>query len=131
MAVPLYKFTEEPEEAGGYHAEVEKVKNKYGLNHWMSVFEEHGFVLKMQKHFKFKNVTPKQMAGYMDHIMKTSQLTDVDESLKEEYRRKFQEYVEVISDNMTGMMYSLLMYTKESCNAEPELFMGEEINIEP
>lgn len=107
--------------------EFKRVFNEFSLEKWKKEFASFSLVLRIQQHYKYKKVSIDDIEAFSNFICQRAISLGADKHLIQKLAYDYRGHLTDICKNNENLHYSILIYTKELINCEPELFFGEEL----
>lgn len=125
VAIPIYKTKKSDNSVIVNIEQFKKIPNKKTLEEWKQCFEPFPIVLRTYKSFIFSSFNEKHVNAYIDYIFNKSSKRDIDK-----FKEQYKNYIFDLCHNLANMNFTILVYSKELINDEPELFLTEDCQRE-
>lgn len=91
---------------------------------WLKFYRDPNMVLKYRKTFKFEYISDENIELFVNYILEKPHLKVMQNDTLKCLAKSYREFIYLFRDNLSHMGYSILLYSKELFNNEPELFTG-------
>ena len=128
-AVPMY-YVKRPSEdllkdiSAAIHLNVKDSNEQ----EWLDFYNTPNMVLKYRVRYCFDYIEDKKLDTFIDEILTRDHLKELSKESFEVLSKQYKSFIYLFRDNLSHMGYSILVYSKEMHNDEPELFTAHLAN---
>ncbi len=128
-AVPMYYVKRPSEEllekvSAAIHLDVQDSTEQQ----WLDFYNKPEMVLKYRIRYDFDYITDEQLKSFVNQILSRPHLKELSKEAFDTLCKQYEAYIYLFRDNLSNMGYSILLYSKEIYNNEPELFTAHRVN---
>ena len=96
---------------------------------WLEFYRDGNMVLKYRQAYRFDRIEDRYIDRFIDYILSKPHLKQMSKDTYDCLSEQYSKFIYLFRENLSKMGFSILIYSKELYNNEPELFTAQPVII--